>query len=45
MLAQGLGATKVDFDFTPSGEFQPMVDTSKLEKILPEPDQIREGGF
>ena len=45
MLAQGLGATKVDFEFTPSGEFQPEVDTSKLEQILPDPDQIREGGF
>ena len=45
MLAQGLGALKVYFDFIPSGEFQPKVDTSKLEKMLPEPDQIREGGF
>ena len=45
MLAQGLGATQVDFEFAPSGEFHPRVDTSKLEKILPDPDQIREGGF
>jgi hypothetical protein len=45
MLAQGLGALKVDFDFIPSGEFQPKVDTSKLEQMLPDPDQIREGGF
>jgi hypothetical protein len=45
MLAQGLGATQVDFEFTPSGEFQPKVDTSKLEQMLPEPGQIREGGF
>jgi hypothetical protein len=45
MLALGLGANKVDFDFLPAGEFRPEVDTSKLEKILPDPDQIREGGF
>jgi len=45
MLAQGLGATRVDFVFTPSGEFHPKVDTSKLEQILPEPGQVREGGF
>jgi hypothetical protein len=45
MLAQGLGAARVDFEFTPSGEFHPKVDTSKLEQILPEPGQIREGGF
>jgi len=45
MLASGLGANKVDFEFLPAGEFRPEVDTSKLEKILPDPDQIREGGF
>jgi hypothetical protein len=45
MLAQGLGASKVDFDFAPSGAFHPEVDTSKLEQILPDPGQIREGGF
>jgi hypothetical protein len=45
MLAQGLGAGRVDFDFLPAGEFRPEVDTSKLEKLLPDPDQIREGGF
>jgi len=45
MLASGLGANRVDFDFMPAGEFRPEVDTSKLEKILPDPDQIREGGF
>ena len=42
--AQGLGATRVDFDFTPSGKFHPKVDTSKLEQLLPEPDQAPEGG-
>ncbi|MFA9454635.1 MAG: dTMP kinase, partial [Candidatus Aminicenantaceae bacterium] len=42
MLASGLGAARVDFDFMPAGEFRPEVDTSKLEKILPDPDQIRE---
>jgi hypothetical protein len=45
MLAQGLGAGRVDFDFLPAGEFRPEVDTSKLEKMLPDPDQIRGGGF
>lgn len=45
MLAQGLGASRVDFDFTAAEEFQPQVDTSKLEQILPDPDQIREGGY
>lgn len=37
MLAQGLGAWRVDFDFTGSGEFRPRVDTSRLEKSLPDP--------
>ncbi len=45
MLAQGLGAERVDVHFLPSGEFAPEVDTSKLETILPDPDQIRGGGF
>jgi hypothetical protein len=45
MLAQGLGAGRVDFEFAPSGEFLPLVDTSKLEQILPDPGQIRESGF
>jgi len=45
MLAHGLGATRVDLDFTPSGDFHPRVDTSKLEQILPDPDQLREGGY
>ena len=45
MLAQGLGADKVDIDFLPAGEFSAEVDTSKLETLLPAPDQIREGGF
>ena len=45
MLAQGLGAERVDFEFAPSGEFHPKVDSSKLEQILPDPGQIREGGF
>ena len=35
MLAQGLGAWRVDFDFTTSDEFQPSVDTSRLERTLP----------
>ncbi len=45
MLAQGLGAQRVDFDFAPAGEFQPQVDTTALEKIVADPNQIREGGF
>ena len=45
MLAQGLGAKKVDFDFTPSGEFHPKVYTSKLEHIIPDADQLRNGGY
>ncbi|MCP4572268.1 MAG: DUF4230 domain-containing protein [bacterium] len=35
MLAQGLGAWKVDFDFTEGGDFEPVVDTSSLERTLP----------
>ena len=45
MLAQGLGARRVDFNFTPSGEFHPQVDTTALENVMPDPDQIRGGGF
>jgi len=45
MLAQGLGAERVDVHFLPGGEFAPEVDTSQLETILPNPDQIRGGGF
>ncbi len=45
MLAQGLGAQGVDFDFTPAGDFRPQVDSTALEKVLPDPGQIREGGF
>jgi hypothetical protein len=37
MLAQGLGAWRVDFDFTATDDFHPLVDTSRLEKALPEP--------
>ncbi len=37
MLAQGLGAWRVDFDFTESGDFRPQVDTSFLENKLPTP--------
>ena len=38
MLAQGLGAWRVDFDFTTGGEFHPRVDTSRLENTLPDPN-------
>lgn len=37
MLAQGLGAWRVDFDFTATDAFHPLVDTSRLEKALPDP--------
>ena len=45
MLAQGLGAQKVDFNFAPPGDFKPQVDSSALEKLIPDPDQLRPGGF
>jgi hypothetical protein len=45
MLAQGLGAERVDVHFLPAGEFHPQVDTSRLESLLPDPDQIRGGGY
>ncbi len=45
MLALGLGAAKVDFDYTGAGEFHPEVDSSRIEANLPGPDQIRRGGF
>ena len=45
MLAQGLGASRVDFNFAPAGEFEPEVDTTALEKVIPDPDQIRGEGF
>jgi hypothetical protein len=34
MLAQGLGAWHVDFDFCPADRFQPTVDTSHLERSM-----------
>ena len=37
MLAQGLGAWRVDFEFAPGKGFHPLVDTSRLERELPEP--------
>ena len=37
MLAQGLGAWHVDFDFKSSEEFHPRVDMSRLETTLPAP--------
>jgi hypothetical protein len=48
MLAQGLGAWQVEFEFLPSGEFRPRVDSTQLEKHLPLPgpaaeQQPREG--
>lgn len=45
MLAQGLGAEKVDFNFAPPGDFKPQVDTTALESIISDPDQLRPGGF
>ncbi len=37
MLAQGLGAWRVDFDFAESDDFHPVVDTSRIERNLPAP--------
>ncbi len=45
MLAQGLGAKKVDFDFIYGGEFSPEIDSSRIEANFPGPDQIRGEGF
>lgn len=45
MLAQGLGAERVDVRFLPAGDFHPEIDSSRLETLLPDPDQLREGGF
>ena len=43
MLAQGLGAWRVDFDFASSDEFHPRVDMSRLENTLPDPDAANNG--
>lgn len=43
MLAQGLGAWRVDFEFTAEGDFRPVVDTSSLERTLPVPSADGEG--
>jgi Protein of unknown function (DUF4230) len=45
MLAQGLGAGRVDFNFKPAGEFHPQVDTTYLENILADPEKFRKEGF
>jgi hypothetical protein len=45
MLARGLGADKVDFHFAPAVDFDPRVDSTALEKVIPDPDQIRGEGF
>jgi hypothetical protein len=45
LLAQSFGARDVNFNFLPSDEFQAEVDASKLESLLPAPDQLRGGGF
>ncbi len=37
MLAQGLGTSRLDFDFTATDTFAPLVDTSRLEQALPAP--------
>ena len=46
MLAQGLGAWRVDFEFANSEGFHPLVDTSRLERTLPDPGATaaEEGG-
>jgi len=45
MLAQGLGAGRVDFNFLPAGDFRPEVDTSYLENILADPEKFRKEGY
>ncbi len=45
MLAQGLGAGRVDFNFLPAGDFRPEVDTSYLENILSDPEKFRKEGY
>ena len=45
MLAQGLGAWRVDFEFTPADGFHPLVDTSRLEAVLPDPGTAAAGGM
>jgi hypothetical protein len=45
MLAQGLGAWRVDFEFAPGEGFHPLVDTSRLERDLPEPGRNNGGGL
>ncbi len=45
MLAMGLGARKVDFEFLPAGEFEPSVDATALETPAPDPERIRGEGF
>lgn len=37
MLAQGLGARRVDFDFTATAAFEPEIDTSRIEGAMPLP--------
>ena len=44
MLAQGLGAWRVDFDFIADEDFHPLVDTSRLERTLPDPGTAAAGG-
>ncbi len=45
MLAQGLGAGRVDFNFLPAGDFRPEVDTTYLENILADPEKFRKEGY
>ena len=46
MLAQGLGASRVDFNFLPPGDFRPRVDSTVIEGGAGNgPDRIRPGGF
>ncbi len=45
MLAQGLGASRVDFNFLPAGDFRPEVDTTYLENILADPEKFRKEGY
>ena len=38
MMARGFGLDRVEVGFLPAGEFQPRIDATKIERVLPPPD-------
>ena len=42
MLAQGLGAWHVDFEFRQAGDFKPTIDTSRLEQTMRIPGEVED---